>query len=320
MAARVSLHLMLAAACLLMGAAASAQPRDFDFPNRAVRVVVPFPPGGSTDVLARILAHKLADVVGQNVLVENRAGAFGNFGSGLVARADPDGYTLLMSGLHLAVNPALLKDVPFDVLRDFAPVSLVARSPFVLAVHPSLPVSSVGQFIAHARARPGELNYASAERGSSLHVASELFRNLTEIQVVRVFYKGGAPALTALLRGETQFAFFGVLVVAPHVRAGRLRGLGVTSAERSVALPEIPTIAEAGVPAYEFTSWYGILAPAGTPDDRVAGMNGHLRIALHESDVAMRLTKEGLDILVSSPETFERHLRTELARWASVMK
>jgi tripartite-type tricarboxylate transporter receptor subunit TctC len=303
----------------VLSAAAFAAPPG-DFPARAVRIIVPSAPGGSTDLVARTVAHKLAEVTGQPVLVENRHAVYGVVGTELVAQAAADGYTLLMAAPSLIFRPNLLERLTFDVLRDFEPVSLVATAPFVLVLHPSLPVATVRRLIAFAKARPGELNYASAARGSSPHVAAELFKYLAGVNIVRVPYKAGAPALTSLVGGETHLGFFAVVLVSAHVRAGRLRAIGVTTGKRSVALPEVPPIAEAGLPGYDFASWYGVLAPAGTPEERVAALNGHLRNAKYQSDVAERLSREGAEIIVSSPAYFGRHLRAESARWAKVIE
>ncbi len=318
MKARAVLNLILAASCAAASAAAPGQSRDF--PSRPVRMIVPFPPGGSVDVVARILGNKLTEVMGQNVVVDNRPGASGNIGTELAARAVADGHTLMITTIPLVVNPSLFSNLPFNVVRDFAPVSLLAAAPFVLVVHPSVPAASVKELIAFARSRPGQLNYASAGSGTNLHVAAELFKNLAKVHIVHVPYKGGGPALAALLGGESHLSFLGVVAVVQHVRTGKMRALGVTADKRSSALAEVPTIAEAGVPGYEFTSWYGVLAPSATPADRVIALNGHLRNALRAPDMAERFAKEGADIIAGYPEEFARHLRTELVKWAKVVK
>lgn len=303
-----------AAICFAAGAQAQA------FPDRPVRVIVPFPPYGSVDVVMRTVQPALAQRIGQSVVIDNRPGASGNIGTELVAHSAPDGYTLLATTLPLVVNPGLFRNLAYDVARDFAPVSLLAAAPFVLTVHPSLPVSSVNEFIAYARVRPGELNYASAGSGTNLHVAAELFKNLAKLDIVHVPYKGGGPALAALLGRETQLSFLGVVTVPPLVKAGRLRALGVTSARRSSAMPGVPTIAESGLPGYEFTSWYGVLAPRGTPFEHVVALNGHIRNALRSPEMAERLSREGAEIVAGTPEEFGKHLRAELAKWARVVK
>ncbi|MBI2296762.1 MAG: tripartite tricarboxylate transporter substrate binding protein [Betaproteobacteria bacterium] len=318
MNARVALSLLLAAACASGSAAALGQSRDF--PSRPVRMIVPVPPGGSVDVVARILHHKLAEVMGQTIVVDNRPGASGNIGTELAARAVADGHTILITTLPLVVNPSLFANPHYDVMRDFAPVLLIAAAPAVLAVHPSVPAASVKELIVYSRARPGQLNYASAGSGTILHVAAELFKSLAKVNIVHVPYKGGGPALAALLGGESDLSFLSVVAVVQHVKVGRMRALGVTSSTRSTALPEVPTIAEAGVPGYEFTSWYGVLAPSATPVERVVALNGHFRNALRAPDMAGRFAAEGAEIIASSSQEFAKHLRAELVKWARVVK
>jgi len=312
------LSVLAALICAAASGAACAQAQSF--PSRPVRVIIPFPSGGSVDDVMRILSPRLAELTGQNVIIDNRPGASGNVGTDLAARAAPDGHTVLATTLPLVVNPSLFGNLQHDVIKDFAPVSLLAAAPFVLVVHPSLPPASVTELIAYARARPGELNYASAGSGTNLHVAAELFKNMAKLKIVHVPYKGGGPALVALLGGETQLSFIGVLAVVQPVKAGRLRALGVTAGKRSPALAEVPTIAESGLPGYEFTSWYGVLTPWATPVDRVAALNGHLRNALRTPEVADRLARVGADIIASTPEEFGKFLRAELVKWARVVK
>jgi len=315
---RTILTLLAAAFCISANVAWPAQPQAF--PSRPVRVIVPFPPSGSVDVVMRIFHQKLTELMGQSVVLDNRPGASGNIGTDLVARSVPDGHTLLATTLPLVVNPSLFGNLQYDVTRDFAPVSLIGAAPFVLAVHPKLPASSVKEFIAYVRVRPGELNYASAGSGTNLHVAAELFKNLAKVSIVHVPYKGGGPALAALLGGETHLSFIGVVAMVQHVKTGRLRALGVTSSRRSPALPDVPTIAESGLPGYEFTSWYGVLAPRGTATERVVALNGHFRNALRAPEMAERFAREGADIIASTPEEFGKHLGVELAKWARVVK
>ncbi len=305
---------------LCLAACAASQAQTGAFPSRPVRVIIPFPSSGSVDVVMRIFQQRLTELMGQTVVLDNRPGASGNIGTDLVARSVPDGYTLLATTLPLVVNPGLFGNLQHDVMRDFAPVSLLAAAPFVMAVHPSLPVSSVKDFIAYARVRPGELNYASAGSGTNLHVAAELFKSLAKVSIVHVPYKGGGPALSALLSGETHLSFLGVVAMVQHIKTGRLRALGVTSARRSPALPDLPTIAESGLPGYEFTSWYGVLAPRDTAVERVVALNGHFRNALRAPEMGERFAREGADIIASTPEEFGKHLRVELAKWARVVK
>jgi tripartite-type tricarboxylate transporter receptor subunit TctC len=307
----------LAACCLVVSAAAeSAQ----EFPDRAVRIVVPFPAFGSVDVLMRVVQPALARRIGRDVVIDNRPGASGNIGTAAVAHSAADGYTLLASTVPFAVNPGLFRNPPYDVARDFVPVALLAAAPLVLTVHPTLPVSTVKEFIAYARVRPGELNYSSTGGGTDPHLAAELFRSMAKLDIAHVPYKAAGPALASLLNRETQLSFLGVMTVPPLVKAGRLRALGVTSAKRSPNLPEVPAIAESGLPGYEFTSWYGVLSPHGTPAERVVALNGHIRNALRTPEMVERLAREGAETVASTPEEFAKFLRAEVAKWARVVK
>lgn len=308
----------LLAACFVLAAAPQAQAQSF--PARAIRMIVPFPPGGSLDVVARPLALKMSELMGQPVVVDYRTGASGNIGTEITVRAPADGYTIMITTIPLVVNPSLYSKLPFDVAKDLAPVSLLAASPFVLVVHPSVPAKSVKELIALARARPGKLNYASAGNGTNLHVAAELFKNLTGTDIVHVPYKGGGPALAAILGGEADLSFLGVVPVVPYVKAGKMRALGITSTRRSPILPALPTIAESGVPGYEFASWYGVLAPAGTPAAVVKILNDYIVKAMRSPDLAERVAREGADIIASSPAQFDAHIKAELVRWAKVVK
>ncbi len=305
-------------ACVALSAPTPAQLQSF--PSRPLRVIVPFPSGGSADDVMRILSNRLAQLTGQNVILDNRPGASGNVGTDLAARAVADGHTLLATTVPLVVNPSLFTHLNHDVLRDFAPVSLIAVAPFVLVIHPSLPASSVKELIAYARVRPGELNYASAGSGTNLYVAAELFKNLSKLDIVHVPYKGGGPAMAALLGGETHISFIEVLAAASYAKAGRVRVLGVTGVKRSPALAGVPTIAESGLPGYEFTSWYGVLAPRATTQEKVVALNGHFRNALRGPEMAERFAWVGAEIIASTPEEFGKYLRVELARWAKVVK
>lgn len=315
-AAKAVAALWLAAFVATPAASAPSQ----EFPSRPLRVIVPFPPGSGADIIARVLAGRLAELAGQFVVVENRPGASGTIGAELAARATPDGHTVVLASLSLVAGPALFGSLNYDVLKDFAPVSLLVSAPLALVVHSSLPAATVKELIAYARYRPGELNYASTGIGTNLHVAAELFKLLGRVDIVHVPYKGSGLALAALLGGETHFGFLGVMTVVQHVRTGRLRALGVTGPRRTPALPEVPTVAEAGIPGYEFESWYGVLAPAATPEIRVIALNGHLRNTLLAPDVVERLGKDGTEIIASSPQEFGQHLRAELAKWARVVK
>lgn len=308
----------LLAACFIFAAPyyAGAQ----GYPARPIRMVVPFPPGGSIDVLARPLAQKMSELMGQQVVVDYRSGASGNIGTEITVRAPADGYTIMITTIPLVVNPSLYAKLPFDVAKDLAPVSLLAASPFVMVVHPSVPAKSVRDLIALAKARPGKLNYASAGNGTNLHVAAELFKNLTKTNIVHVPYKGGGPALAAMLSGETDLSFLGVVPATPYIKAGKMRGLATTGTKRTPVLPDLPTVAESGVKGYEFASWYGVLAPAGTPANVINALNDYIIKALRSSDLGERFAREGAEIIASSPAQFAAHLKSELVRWAKVAK
>jgi tripartite-type tricarboxylate transporter receptor subunit TctC len=309
---------LAALVCAAAGALCWAQTKEF--PVRAVRVVVPVPPGGSLDVVARILAPKWGEVMGQNVVIDYRPGANTIVGSEHVARAPADGYTLLINTLPFVVNPSLYRKMPFDTERDFAPVSLLGSSPFVLVVHPSVPAKSVKELIALAKTHPGKLNYSSAGNGSNLHVAAELFKNLTGADIVHVPYGGGGPALIAILNGEAGVSFLSLVAVTGHIANGRMRALGVTSAKRSKVVPSVPTIAEQGVSGYEFGAWFGIYAPAATPASVVKTLNDAITRALRDASVAERFDKEGAEIIGGSPDALAKHVKAELALWAKVVK
>ena len=290
------------------------------YPSKTVRMVMPFPPGGSLDVVARPLSQKMGELMGQQVVVDYRVGASGNIGTEHVARSPADGYPCLIHTLPFVVNPSLYKKLPFDVSKDFAPVSLLASSPFVLVVHPSVPAKSVKELIALAKKQPGKLTYSSAGNGTNLHVAAELFKNLSGTDMLHVPYKGGGPATVALLSGEVDLSFLGVVPATPYIKSGRLRAVGVTGTKRSAGLPDTPTVAESGVPGYEFGSWYGIVVPAGTPADVINALNGFIVKALRAPDMGQRLAAQGADIIASSPAAFGKHIQSELVRWAKVIK
>ena len=291
-----------------------------DYPTKPIRLVVPFAAGGATDVLARLVGERLTASLGQQVVVDNRPGAGGNIGSDLVARAEPDGYTILMGavGTH-AINPSLYPKMPYDPVKDFAPVTLVASVPNVLVVNPEVPANSVQELIDLAKAKPGELNFASSGNGTSIHLSGELFKAMTGTDIVHVPYKGSGPAVTDLLGGQVQMMFDNMPSSLPHVKAGKLRALGVTSAKRSPALPEVPTIAEAGVPGYDATSWFGILAPAGTPEPVVTRLQGAIVQALGEPEMRQRMADLGAEPVGDTPAEFGQFIAAEIAKWAKVV-
>ncbi|MCW5576470.1 MAG: tripartite tricarboxylate transporter substrate binding protein [Burkholderiales bacterium] len=291
-----------------------------DYPSRPVRLLVPNPPGGGSDAVARILAQKLGERMNQQFVVDNRAGGGGIIANETVARANPDGYTLLLAFIGpVAISPALTK-VPYDSVKDFAPVALVAGGQYMLVLHPSVPAKSLKDFVAHAKANPGKVNYASAGNGSPLHLAAELFKSRAGVDMVHVPYKGGGPATTAILSGEVQAVFGSLTSVVPQVKAGKLTPIGVTGAKRSQLAPEYPTIAELGYPGFEMTSWYGILLPARTPQAIVGKLNAAVNEALKAKDATDALRRQGLDATGGTPAEFAAHIKSELAKWAKVVK
>lgn len=296
------------------------QARAQTYPAKAVRMIVPYAPGGSVDVLARMLAPHLIESMGQQVVMDNRPGASGNIGTELTVRSPADGYTIMMVTIPFVVNPNLYAKLPFDVVRDLAPVSLLAAAPFVLVAHPSLPARSVKELIALAKLQPGKLNYPSGGNGTNSHIAMELFKSLTGARIVHVPYKGGGPALIAVVSGEADLGILGFEVVRSHVGSGKLRALAITGAKRSSRLPETPTVAEAGVAGYQFTTWYGVLVPAGTPPEIIGTLNGHLVKAMRAPELAERLSRDGTEVAATSPAQFAAHIGSELARWAKVIK
>jgi tripartite-type tricarboxylate transporter receptor subunit TctC len=291
------------------------------YPTKPIRLVVPFPAGGATDILAREVAKHLTDAWGQSVVVDNRPGAGGNIGSELVAKAAPDGYTLEMGtvGTH-AINASLYSKMPYDHVRDFVPVILVAGVPNVLEVNPALPVNSVQELIAYAKANPGKLNFASSGSGTSIHLSGELFKVMAGVQMTHVPYKGSAPALQDLIGGQVQLMFDNLPPSLPQIKAGKLRALAVTSAARAPALPDTPTVAEAGLPGFEASSWFGVLAPAGTPPEIVNKLNAEIAKWLASPGAKEKLANVGANIAGGTPEDFARHIQAETAKWAKVVK
>ena len=308
---------LAALACACPAAGTYAQ----TYPAKAVRFVVPFAPGGGSDLVARTVAMKLTEALGQPVVIDNRAGAAGSIGADIAAKSPPDGHTLLLgSNGPLAINPFLYAKLPYDAARDFAPVSLVTVMPFVLVVHPTLPVKSVKELIALAKSRPGQLNYGSPGNGSTTHLANELLKSMTGMQIAHVPYKGVAPAATDLISGNIQMMSGDLSTLMPHVRSGRMRPLAVTSSRRSALLPDMPTVAEAGVPGYEAIGWFGVLVPAGTPATIVERLNSAMVKGLAAPDARQRLSAFGGDVAVGTPEQFAAHIRTEAAKWEKLIK
>jgi tripartite-type tricarboxylate transporter receptor subunit TctC len=291
------------------------------YPDKPIRLVVPFSAGGTTDILARAVGQKLGEHLGQQVVVDNKPGAGGNIGSDIVAKSAPDGYTLVMGtvGTH-AINASLYKKMPYDHIKDFVPVSLVALVPNILVVHPSVPANSVKELIAYAKANPGKLNFASSGNGTSIHLSGELFKTTAGVEMTHVPYKGSAPAVTDLLGGQVQLMFDNMPSALPHVKAGKLKALGVTTAKRFPAAPDIPTIAEAGVPGYEASSWFGVLAPAGTPKEIVNKLSSEIAKILQTPEIKERLLSQGAEPVGNTPDQFTAFIKAETAKWAKVVK
>jgi len=292
-----------------------------NYPSKPVRFIAPFPPGGSTDLLARLLAQKLTESWGQQVVVENRGGAAGTIGVELAARAAPDGYTIVMGHVGtFGVNPTLYPKLPYDAVKDFAPVTVLATVPNAMAVHPSLPVKTARDFIALAKARPGELLYASGGSGSASHLAGEYFKLLTKINMVHVPYKGTAPAMTSMISGETTMTITGMVALGPHIKSNRLKLLGVATMKRLPIAPDVPTIHESGAPGYDANQWYGVLTQAAVPRDIVNKLHADIVRVMARTDVKERLAADGAEAVANSPEQFAAHIKAEIARWAPVVK
>ena len=290
------------------------------YPSKPIRIVVPYPPGGFNDTLGRTLAAKFTESWGQPAVVENKPGGNTLIGSDFVAKSAPDGYTLLVVAFPFSVVPSLFKTMPYDTVKDFAPVILAATSPNLLVVNPQLPVKSVGELVALAKAKPGTLSYASTGNGSSNHISMELFKTLAGVDIVHIPYKGSAPAVTDLLGGQVMLMFDNVPNVLPQVKAGRLRALGTSGAQRSALAPDVPTVAEAGVPGYELMVWFGLVAPAGTPREVVQKLNAEVAKILAMPDVRERFMAQGVEPLGSTPEQFGEHIRAQMAKWSKVVR
>lgn len=291
------------------------------YPTRAIRFIVPFTPGGGNDTIARLIGQKLAAATGQQVLIDNRPGAGGAIGAEAAAKSPADGYTLFLAGVAThGINPNLRKKLGYDPVKDFDAVSLIASAPLLVVVHPSLPVKSVKELIALAKSKPGLINYASNGAGGSSHMAVELFKMMSGTNLVHIPYKGLAPALTELLSGEVQVMFSSAVGMLPQVRSGKLRAIAMTGSKRSAAIPSIPTVAEAGVPGYETGSWYGIVAPAGTPKPAIDKLSKEIIAIVHTPEFTNRLNDEAVIAVGSTPADFAAYIKKELARWAKVIK
>jgi tripartite-type tricarboxylate transporter receptor subunit TctC len=305
---------LVVAAFVLVGTSNAA-----DYPERPVRVIVTFPPGGGTDIVARMIFQKIAERTAGNFIIDNRGGAGGTIGTDAAAKAPADGYTIVVvSGSH-TINPSLYKKLAYDTLRDFAPVSLLVTGPGLLVVHPSLPARNVTELIAVAKSRPGEILYASAGNGTPPHLAAELFKMMAGVNLVHVPYKGNAQVMTDLIAGQVSLSFPTVPSALPHVQTRRLRALGITGAKRASGLPDIPTIAEAGVPGFEASAWYGVLAPAGAPPAIINKLQSEIHAVLRAPEISDKLVAQGLEPAANTPDEFARFIHAEFAKWSKVI-
>jgi tripartite-type tricarboxylate transporter receptor subunit TctC len=290
------------------------------YPNKPIRFIVGFAPGGPNDIIARIVGQKLSETLGVPVPVDNRPGADSMIGTQLAARAAPDGYTISMISASAAIHPSVYTNVPYDVVKDFSHVTVLASGAFVVVVNPTLPAKSIKDLIAIAKSKPGQLNFASSGAGGTLHLAGELFKSLAHVNMNHIPYKGGAPAITDVVTGQVELMFSPIAIAMPHVKTGKLRPLAVTAAKRWPALPDLPTVAESGVPGYEATGWYGVVAPARTPQPIVTRLNQQIVKVLGVAEVRQQFASFDLEPVGSSPEQMTSHLRAELVKWAKVVR
>jgi tripartite-type tricarboxylate transporter receptor subunit TctC len=319
MIAVIRLRLFATAALLACGAA-WAQPAAEAYPSKPIRLILPFPPGGGTDIIGRILSERMGADLGQPVVLENRGGAGGNVGAEAAARSAPDGYTIVLVAPSLAISPSLYKKLNYDPVKDLTPIGLVAIVPNVLVIHPSVPAQTLAEFIALAKARPEAMNFGSGGSGTSNHLAGELFNIQAGVKLVHVPYKGVNLAMNDLIAGQVQLVVIGISAAAPQIKAGRLRALAVVAPRRSPALPDVPTVAEAGLPNFEVTTWYGLLAPAGTPKAIIARLNASLARAMHAPEMQERLAAVATDPVTSTPEEFGELIKREMAKWGQVVR
>ncbi|MGZ8154785.1 MAG: tripartite tricarboxylate transporter substrate binding protein [Burkholderiales bacterium] len=290
------------------------------YPARPIRLIVPVAPGGGTDFTARAIAQRLGDSLGQQVIVDNRPGASGNIGVEIAAKSSPDGHTLVMPITSFSINPHLFPKLPFDTVKDFAPVVLAASAPLLLVINPSVPAKSVGELIAVAKAKPGQLNYANSGHGTTAHLAGELLKKMAGVDIVSVPYKGGGPAVIDLIGGRVQIYFSTITAALTHVQAGKLRGLAVTTTKRVNLIPDVPTVAESGLPGFEIVGWFGIFAPAGTPAPVVAKLNAEINEVLRLPEMQRRFSSQGLIPGSGTAEDLGRFLRSELAKWGALIR
>jgi tripartite-type tricarboxylate transporter receptor subunit TctC len=292
-----------------------------NYPAKPIRLIVPFPPGGPADALARLVGEKMAASLGKAIVVENRPGAGGNIGMEVGAKAAPDGYTLVLAPAgNLTVNPSLYRSIPYDVGRDFTPISVLATVPNILVVHPSVPAKTVTELVQYAKAHPGELNFSSPGNGSGAHLAGELLKSMANVDMTHVPFNGIAPAVTAVLGGQVQAMFAGAPSVLQHVKSGKLRALAVASLARIAAAPNLPTLAESGFPGFDVTSWYGIVAPAGTPSQVIDRLHSEMTKALNEPDLREKLSALGAEPVGNTPAEFAATIRSETAKWSKIVK
>jgi tripartite-type tricarboxylate transporter receptor subunit TctC len=310
------IHFSVIAFALVASACAHAQ----SYPSRPIRYIVAQAAGGSSDTLARLIAQRAGDGLGQQLVVDNRPGATGIIGAEVVARANPDGYTLLQVATSHATNPAMQAKLPYDTLRDFAPISLLSQQPNIWLVHPSVPVRNVKELIAYVKARPGQVNFASSGTGGSQHLAGELLNSMTGIDMTHVPYKGSPPALIDVLAGRVPLMSSTMPPALPHAKTGKVRVIAVTSAKRSPALPDVPTVAESGVPGYEAIAWQGLVAPAGTPKPIIGRINAEFVKAVKAPDISAKLNEQGYETVASTPEWFAQYTKAEIAKWSKVIK
>lgn len=319
---RISVRIVALAAGLVAAGACLAQTQASaaGYPGRPVRLVVPFAPGGTNDVIGRIIADKLSERLGQPFVVDNRAGANMVVGSEIVARAGPDGHTLLIVAAGFAINPSLRKQLPYDTGRDFAPIGLVVGAPYLMVVHPSVPAKTVNEFVAWVKSRPGKVNYASVGAGSPPHLAAELLKITAGIDMQHIPYKGGGAVLPDLMAGRVSMFFGSISTLGPHVQTGKIRAVAVTTVKRSPAMPEVPTVIESGLAGYEVNGWYGLLAPGKTPRAILARLNAELRQVLTDPETRGRFLKIGMDPAPGTAEEFAALIKSEIAKWAKVVR
>jgi tripartite-type tricarboxylate transporter receptor subunit TctC len=314
---------MFRIACVSLFAALtilSASPAAATYPEKPIRLLIPFPPGGGTDILARALQDKIEAALGNSLIIDNRGGGGGTVGCTVAARANPDGYTLLMTSASYTFAPGLYKDLAYDAVKDFKPITNFAQAPLVLVVHPSMPVLNTRELLALARKRPGEINYGSAGRGSNIFMTTELFKHMAQVDLKHVPYKGGGPAAIGLISGEVQVEFSGILTAIPHMRSGRMRGLAVSTKQRSPALPDLPSVDEAGVPGYDKASWFGWFAPSGVPAPIIAHVYQAVAKVLKDPATMKRLAAEGAVTVGNPPEEFTAFVHAEIAEWGKLIR